>query len=210
MNIAVIGATGNTGFAFVRQALDHGHHVTVLARSPEKLTLNNPNLTVIKGDVLNAAEVKQAVLGKDAVFIALGAKASAKTTIRTDGTRQVVNLLEAANEKPLLVIISSLGVNESMKQLPAYLRPLLKLMLGRVFADHAMQEAVVKASSLPYVFLRPTTLSDDHVISALQATPAPQIVNSRPAVSRASVAAFALTTIEKPPRQSYAVTLTSG
>ncbi len=49
MNLVVLGATGGTGRLVVEQALAAGHTVTALVRSPEKLTLRNPNLHVIAG-----------------------------------------------------------------------------------------------------------------------------------------------------------------
>ncbi|HEX3050206.1 MAG TPA: NAD(P)H-binding protein, partial [Aggregatilineaceae bacterium] len=72
MKIAVIGATGNTGANFVEQALDRGHLITALVRSPHKLTIHHLNLNVIQGDVLNADDVARTVRGQDAIFIALG------------------------------------------------------------------------------------------------------------------------------------------
>ena len=38
MKLAVLGATGRTGQHLVRQALEQGHEVAVLARTPTKLT----------------------------------------------------------------------------------------------------------------------------------------------------------------------------
>ena len=54
MNLTVLGATGPTGTQLVEQALAAGHHVTALARSPEKLTITNPNLHVVQGDAPTA------------------------------------------------------------------------------------------------------------------------------------------------------------
>ena len=50
MKIAVIGATGQTGQCVVQQALDEGHEVIALVRSPEKMTIEHKALQV--GDVL--------------------------------------------------------------------------------------------------------------------------------------------------------------
>ena len=58
------------------QALAAGHHVTALARSPEKLTITNPNLHVVQGDATDRAAVSQAMKGADAVISTLGAKGS--------------------------------------------------------------------------------------------------------------------------------------
>ena len=54
MNLVFLGATGGTGRLVVDQALASGHTVTALVRSPEKLTLRNPNLRVIAGQATAA------------------------------------------------------------------------------------------------------------------------------------------------------------
>ena len=76
MNLTVLGATGPTGTQLVEQALAAGHHVTALARSPEKLTITNPNLHVVQGDATDRAAVSQAMKRADAVISTLGAKGS--------------------------------------------------------------------------------------------------------------------------------------
>lgn len=37
LNLVVFGATGRTGKEVVKQALEKGHHVTAVVRTPEKL-----------------------------------------------------------------------------------------------------------------------------------------------------------------------------
>ena len=43
MKIAVFGGTGQTGRAFVTQALDAGYSVRMLARNPEKMEIEHRN-----------------------------------------------------------------------------------------------------------------------------------------------------------------------
>lgn len=212
MKIAVIGATGPTGQLFVQQALDQGHQVTALVRSPEKLTLSHPHLRVVVGDVYRAEDVAQTVTGQDAVFIALGTgKSATKSTIRQDGTRQVVKVLAAAGEQPHIVILSSLGVGASKKQYPFYWNWLLGLMLRHAFRDHHAQEAIIQASGLRWAILRPTFMNDKPGTNAtaIHATPTPKPVNVRASLARADVAAYALRVIEHPDSGNLAVTLTA-
>ena len=61
MNLVVLGATGGTGRLVVEQALAAGHTVTALARSPEKLTLRNPNLHVVAGQATDRSAVSRAL-----------------------------------------------------------------------------------------------------------------------------------------------------
>ena len=46
MRLVVLGANGNSGRQFVNQALENGHRVIALVRSPEKMDVQHENLTV--------------------------------------------------------------------------------------------------------------------------------------------------------------------
>ncbi len=69
MKIALIGATGFVGTQVLAELLQRGHQVTVLARTPAKLTAQ-AGLRVVQADALDAAQVAQAVVGVDAVVSA--------------------------------------------------------------------------------------------------------------------------------------------
>jgi uncharacterized protein len=69
MKVAIIGASGQIG-AFIRdEALARGHHVTAIVRHPEKITVPDPLLTVVKADILKD-KVDGLVKGHDAVISA--------------------------------------------------------------------------------------------------------------------------------------------
>ena len=46
MKLAVLGATGKSGHQIVQQALDRGHSVRAVVRTPEKLKVTHHNLEV--------------------------------------------------------------------------------------------------------------------------------------------------------------------
>ena len=69
MKVAIIGASGNIGSAIRDEALSRGHQVTAIVRHPEKITIKNPALTVMQGDVLKD-NVDRIVRGHDAVISA--------------------------------------------------------------------------------------------------------------------------------------------
>ena len=69
MKVVIIGASGQIG-AFIRdEALARDHHVTAIVRNPEKITVRNPHLTVVKADILKD-EVDELVKGHGAVISA--------------------------------------------------------------------------------------------------------------------------------------------
>ncbi len=63
MTVGVFGATGLTGSKVVGHALEQGHTVRALARSPLKLGIERSNLTVIPGDFENVAALQETVHG---------------------------------------------------------------------------------------------------------------------------------------------------
>jgi putative NADH-flavin reductase len=72
MRVAIIGASGKVG-SFIRdEALARGHHVTAIVRHPEKITVRNPRLMVVKADILKG-NVDELVKGHDAVISAYNA-----------------------------------------------------------------------------------------------------------------------------------------
>jgi uncharacterized protein len=70
MKIALIGATGFVGKAVLAEALSRGHDVIAISRNPENTTEKNEHVKAVAANVLNAAEVKEAVIGADAVICA--------------------------------------------------------------------------------------------------------------------------------------------
>jgi uncharacterized protein len=58
MNIAVVGASGNAGSRIVAELSRRGHHVTAIARAPEKIAAW-PNVTAKKGDAHDQAALTE-------------------------------------------------------------------------------------------------------------------------------------------------------
>ncbi|MEB3210731.1 MAG: NAD(P)H-binding protein, partial [Leptolyngbyaceae bacterium] len=102
MKLVIFGSTGGTGREVVQQSLADGHHVTAFARNPEKLTIQHPNLTIVQGDVLDPLSVEQAVQGQDAVVCILGSGQQLSGTVRSEGTRQIIQAMEKTGVRRLI------------------------------------------------------------------------------------------------------------
>ena len=68
--IALIGASGFVGSALLKESLKRGHTVTAIVRNPEKITLKDPNLQIIQGDVLSEQFIPDVIKGVDVVISA--------------------------------------------------------------------------------------------------------------------------------------------
>jgi len=159
MNLIIVGSTGGTGRCLVEQALEQGHTVTAFARNPAKITIQHPNLSVVQGDVLDRATVKPALNGKDAVLSALGVRKLRKTTVLSEGTRNIITAMQQHGVRRLIVE-SSLGVGDSRGQFPWYLGLLVRIFLRNIYADKEVQEAFIRESGLDWTIVRPAGLTN--------------------------------------------------
>ncbi|MFD7668868.1 NAD(P)-dependent oxidoreductase [Streptomyces sp. NPDC059788] len=65
--IVIFGAGGNAGRRAVAEAVSRGHQVTAVVRDPAKhQALAGDNVTLVAGDVLDAASIAQVAAGHDA------------------------------------------------------------------------------------------------------------------------------------------------
>ena len=69
--IVIYGATGNIGPKIVTEALDRGHDVIGVSRTPESLTLDHPNFSAVGGDVSSLESMLEIIEGADAVVISV-------------------------------------------------------------------------------------------------------------------------------------------
>lgn len=114
LQITIFGGTGFVGRHLAPRLLREGHDLTLVSRHPPDSTESlNDHLLWIRGDLLEAASVTEAVNGADAVINLVGAvtlpNAQAYFDLHQRGARQVA---EACRDAPVkqLIHISALGV----------------------------------------------------------------------------------------------------
>ena len=160
MQLVIFGATGTVGRQVVQQALEQGHTVTAFARSLDKLDIQHPGLRLAPGDVMDASAVEPAIQGQDAVVCVLGAGKNLKSTIRSEGTRQIIQAMKKVSLRRL-ICLSTLGAGDSWSNLDFYWKYVMfGFILRQVFADHERQEALVRNSNLDWTLIRPGALTD--------------------------------------------------
>lgn len=189
MKLTVFGATGGTGRLVVEGALAQGHEVNALARDPGKLGIENPALSVVQGDVLDAAAVEQALLGADAAVISLGNTANNPDYIVSEGTKVILAAMQKLGVRRV-VAVTSIGVGDSADQVPFAFKMLMKSVLKKPMEDKERQEQAVMASGLEWIIVRPGGLTDGPATGQYRAGLDKSIKAGQ--VSRADVADFVL------------------
>src|SRR5258706_14807829 len=114
MKILVLGSTGGIGCEIVSQALERGHEVTALARSPEKLSLQHARLSVKKADPTSAGGISQHLAGQDALLSALGPSGRKSGSLMRDGARAATQAMQTAGVKRILLVSASLLYSEGL------------------------------------------------------------------------------------------------
>lgn len=184
MNLSVLGATGATGTQLVEQALTAGHHVTALARSPEKLTITNPSLHVVQGDATDRAAVSRAMKGADAVISTLGATGP----VIAEATRAIVAV--AKQEGPQrIVIMSSFAV--ARDRLTPASKLLTRMAMGSQIKDKTTGEEALRASGLDWTIVYATKLTNGPKTEPT-VVPVTTKVGMSQKISRATAASFLL------------------
>jgi len=191
MKIAVLGGTGRTGQHVVQQALDAGHEVVALARTPSKFTSRHDNLTVVQGGILDQEAVEKVITGVDAVVSTLGpANNKPEFTI----SKGMDNILGAMNKHKVkrIVISAGAGVREpgdNPKLVDRFFGVLLRIISKNVVADMEQVVEKVKASGLEWTIVRVPMLTNeppqDNLVVGV-------VGDIRPRISRADMAAFML------------------
>jgi len=170
LKVIVFGATGRVGRAVALTLLTRGHQVTAFARDASKLPEQN-EIDVIVGDATDADAVARAVVGHDAIVVALGdsrnpfalavgMKRITPQNICEIGTANVIAAAQAACVQRL-VCVTSYGVGDTRKLLPPMHQRIFRwLRLREQMDDKEQQEKRVKASGLDWTLVQPVGLTD--------------------------------------------------
>jgi len=163
MRLVIFGSSGGTGQHLVQQALAQGHIVSAFARRPESvLAAPAPGLTVIQGNIYNAAAVSAAIAGQDAVLSALGARSLGRSDLLEVGVQNILAGMATHGVRRIVVLGASGASADAAQHQGAVARLLLKLVkvtiLKEPFRSQREQERLLEASDTEYTIVRPPRL----------------------------------------------------
>ncbi len=192
MNITVFGGTGRTGLLLVTQALNAGHELTVLARTPSKLPMDHERLTIVQGGVQGAAKVEEAVKDAEAVLSVLGPVSNAPVFMISQGME---NILAAMKRHGVRRLVQSVGAGvvdpKDKPGLPGWLIGVLLRTFSRYVHEDMQRVAdLVRASDLDWTIVRVPRLVNGERTGNLKVGYVGRGVGSQ--IVRGDVAAFIL------------------
>jgi putative NADH-flavin reductase len=161
MNILIIGASRGIGRVLLEEALKEDHRLRVLARNPEKVTINDPRLSVVQGDVRDRESVLGAAQGQDLVCSCIGVPITFKKVDLF--STAAVNLIAAVEANPgqKLIAVTGIGAGDSRGHGGfLYDKIFQPLLLRTIYADKDIEEQIIKASDVPWLIVRPAGLTN--------------------------------------------------
>ena len=207
MRLLILGATGGTGRALIRQARERGHEVTAFVRSPQKLGPLADRVTVRQGNPQSVAELRAVLPGHDAVVSALGPPGPGPTTILRAGAGSTVEAMRTVGPRRLIVV-SAAVLFDDLGVLGALLR---RTLLKNVAEDSAEMERIVMASGLDWTIARPPRLTNGPLTGRYCVENGHLPDRSATAsISRADVAHFLLSELEHRAYIHHIVGITRG
>ena len=163
MHIALIGATGGSGRHLIDLALQNGHRVTALARTPSKLDNVASQIGVRRADGRDRDSLFDALDGDiDAVVTIVGASGLLEARKVTDlYSVSARNLIRAMQARGLdrLIAVSSSGVEPQANDGWFYVNVLKRFFLNPMYEDMQRMESLIEESPLNYTIVRPPYLT---------------------------------------------------
>lgn len=163
MKLAIFGATGKTGIHLVRKALERGHKVTALARTPSKMNIQHSDLTIIQGDVRDADVVSHVIEDADGVISAIGPTPNSPEDLMVRAAENIVSTMHK-HGVDRLIWSTGAGVRAEEDQ-PTFMHKAINFAL-KTFAKSALENSLrgvemVQNSDLEWTIARAPMLTDE-------------------------------------------------
>lgn len=164
MKLAILGSTGFVGKVLLKKALDRGHQVKTLVRSPEKLGEFKDRVEFIQGTVFEAADIEASVAGTEAVLstVAPNQRHPQNPEMYKNAMENLVAALDKQNIKRFIHIggaVHAGGENENWTVSRRMLRFFLTIVSKPSLIAKQLEWEVLKKSDLDWTLVRPPRVS---------------------------------------------------
>ena len=166
MKIVIFGATGFSGKAILKETLSQQHQVTVLVRNKSAIQIQDKNLKIVEGNVLDKHTVAEVLKNSEAVIqcLGVGGKGNGKlTTFISDATNIIVEEMEKQQIKRLIAM-SNVGAGNSISFQPwiftKIILPYFMKWLKVLIDDKNRMEPIIMNSELDWTIVRCPNIVD--------------------------------------------------
>jgi len=160
--ILVMGGSQGVGLAVCRAAVAKGHRVRSMSRSGRLPVDIGGDCEAFIGDARNVDDVARALEGVDVVVQTLGVPPSLDfilkpVTLFSEATRVLLPSMTKAGVGKL-VAVTGFGAGDSHDAIDILQRLPFRLIFKNAYDDKSIQEALIAASDLEWLIVRPGVL----------------------------------------------------
>jgi putative NADH-flavin reductase len=162
MRVVLYGATGMVGTRILKELLSRGHTVTAVVRDPSKLKAQN-NLTIEKGDLLDADSIAKLAKGSDVVVSSYGPPSGAqgpdpaKVSQLVDAVRTLISGVRRAGA-PRIIMVGGAGSLEVSPGLQIVDAPTFPDAYKPIALAHRDAFYVLRESDLNWTYFSPAMM----------------------------------------------------
>jgi putative NADH-flavin reductase len=162
MRVVLYGATGMVGTRILKELLSRGHTVTAVVRDPSKLKAQN-NLTIEKGDLLDADSIAKLAKGSDVVVSSYGPPSGAqgpdpaKVSQLVDAVRTMISGVRRAGA-PRIIMVGGAGSLEVSPGLQIVDAPTFPDAYKPIALAHRDAYHVLRESDLNWTYFSPAMM----------------------------------------------------
>jgi uncharacterized protein len=162
MRIALYGATGMIGSRILKELLSRGHTVTAVVRDPSKLAAQK-DLTIEKGDMLDADNIAKVTKGADVVISSYGPPSGpqgpdpAKANQLSEATRALIAGVRRAGA-PRIIMVGGAGSLEVSPGLQIVDAPTFPDIYKPVALAHRDAYYILRESDLNWTYFSPAMM----------------------------------------------------
>lgn len=203
LKVAVFGGTGNVGKFLMKKLTNAGYEISMMCRNQSKVPkeiASYPKLTIIEGDLENAAAINRTVENADIVLSVAGRMPDSSPTLIQTAFASIFAAAEKTTaknnpgKKPRCVFLTTLGLNGSHDMVGR----ILSMIAGKVaWADYTIADQMItdrfSTGNVPCIVVRPSELRDGPGTGRMKATTAAEWGN---AMVREDVAEFFFRLVE--------------
>ena len=166
MNVVIFGATGFSGNAILKETLLQQHQVTILVRNKSAIQIQDKNLNIVEGNVLDKHAVAEVLKNSVAVIqcLGIGGKGDGKpTTFISEANKIIVDEMEK-QKVSRLIAMSNVGAGNSLSFQPwlftNFILPYFMKWLKVIIDDKNRMEPTIMNSELEWTIVRCPNIID--------------------------------------------------
>lgn len=165
-HIAIFGANGRVGRLVVSEALTRGYAVTAFVHRHANFD-DDPRLTIVRGDIHNEDDVRQALARADVVISTLGSWGTKQKDILSAGMRSIIPATQSAGIDRIISLTGAdaRAAGDTLSIIHRLSHAAISLIAGKILSDGETHIKLLENSQLDWTVIRSPIMTTKNAAS---------------------------------------------